>query len=479
MSIRASLACTFAAALAACGPALLEDDTASLAQEIRGGTVDTADPAVVALAVRNQGYYENYCTGTLVGAKTVLTAAHCINAYGAGSFYYVLFGYNADSPSKIVHVASQVRDPKYRGDAYDFGIMQLDEVISGITPIELNTTAMTGSDVGRPIRHAGFGTIDGQSGSGVKRVVTFNVRQVTTNLIESGASGKQTCGGDSGGPAFMTFGGSTVEKLAGVVSFGDEQCLQDGWDGRVDVEAAWMKQTMSPWEVPTCIDDGKCLAGCAPVDPDCACVADGQCTADCARPSRDPDCPANCDSDSVCSSALCPRPDPDCIIEGSLCSNATQCRGRQCISDPQHPLTYCSLGCQADNDCPQGMACAGSICAMRQLPEVAPGETCTEESFCVAGRICNGPSGGITRCVAPCSVSSDCNLAGGEVCEGGRQSVRFCRVPGMSFEPPRIERAPEEYPALGCSSTGGVSLLAAVGLIALARRRIPRKLEER
>src|SRR6185436_12015174 len=112
---------------------------------------------------------------------------------------------------------------------------------------------------------------------------------------ESGATNMQTCGGDSGGPAFMTFPGSNVERVAGVVSFGDESCLQDGYDGRVDVEASWIKSIMNAWEAPTCFDDGKCVAtGCMPVDPDCACVADGQCTASCARPENDPDCPHDC-----------------------------------------------------------------------------------------------------------------------------------------------------------------------------------------
>lgn len=467
--------------LAACGPVSQtgpesegDGTAAALEQAIRGGSTNTGDPAVVALAVRSQSSYENFCTGTLIGGKTVLTAAHCINAYGPGSFYYVLFGSNADSPTKRVHVTSQVRNPKYRGDAFDFGIMQLDDVVTDVQPIEINTTAMSRADIGRPIRHAGFGTIDGQSGSGLKRQVTYNVRDVTTNLIESGASGKQTCGGDSGGPAFMTFNGNPVEKLAGVISFGDQDCLVNGYDGRVDVEQGWIKTTMAPWEVPTCLDDGKCVAsGCTPVDPDCACVADGQCTADCARPSKDPDCPANCDTDGVCATSVCPRPDADCTAEGSVCSSQNQCRGRLCISDPQHPITYCSQGCSGDNNsCPQGMECQVSVCVLPQLPERQPFDTCTEADFCIAGRICNGPTDGITRCVVPCVTSSDCTGAS-DVCEGGRTGQRYCRPPAseLSFAPPVIPFVPQEYPANGCTAVGGLPVIAIAALGLFGRRR--------
>ena len=69
----------------ACGPSELTDPAAQPAasQEdaIIGGTLAMGDPAVVAMAVRSGGSYESICTGTLIAPKTVLTAAHCINAY--------------------------------------------------------------------------------------------------------------------------------------------------------------------------------------------------------------------------------------------------------------------------------------------------------------------------------------------------------------------------------------------------------------
>jgi V8-like Glu-specific endopeptidase len=464
--------------LCACGPswAPAADDaqhTDVVTQSIRGGTTDLGDPAVVAIAAyAGNGYYENFCTGTLVGNKTVVTAAHCINAYGAGNFYWVLFGSDADAPTKRVQVQSQVRDSRYDGDSYDFGVIQLKDVVIGIAPIELNTTPLTQADVGKSIRHVGFGTTDGRNNSGIKRQVTYDIRGVYSVLIESGATGMQTCGGDSGGPAFMTFPGSNVERLAGVISFGDEDCLEDGYDGRIDVVASWIKTTMNAWEAPTCADDGKCVAtGCATADPDCACVADGACTAACARPENDADCPRDCAADGVCSAAACPRQDTDCVRMGGLCSSATQCQGRQCVSDPQHSGTYCSTSCGSGGACPDGMTCSGSVCTLPQLPERAPTDTCNEGDFCTSGTICNGPTNGVTRCVAPCITVTDCGSGG--TCEGGRNGVRYCRPPPsvLSFEPPRIPAASTELgQAEGCSTALGLGP-AWLALLLMRRRR--------
>src|SRR5690242_8675545 len=63
-------------AFAGCGPTnpASSAPSATLRQEIRGGTYDNSDPAVVAIAVSDQGYYDQFCSGTLIGGKTVLTA---------------------------------------------------------------------------------------------------------------------------------------------------------------------------------------------------------------------------------------------------------------------------------------------------------------------------------------------------------------------------------------------------------------------
>ncbi len=465
-----------AALSTACGPATLDGDsrdgvgTSSL--PIIGGTLATGDPAVVAMMVGSGSQSEQFCTGTLVAPKTVVTAAHCINAYGAGYPYFVAFGTYASSPSQGVRIIRQVKHPSYNGSAYDFGVVQLERAVTNVTPIELNPTPLTGS-VGQPIRHVGYGLTDpnGQS-SGVKREVTYTLRQVRQLTIESGASGKQTCGGDSGGPAFMVTSGSSVERLAGVVSYGDQDCAVEGWDGRVDAVLPWLRSTMGQWENPTCAADGACVQGCTPVDQDCACVADGVCSAQCEDVAKDPDCPRDCATNGVCSTLACPRPDADCVAVGAACAAAQVCVSRQCVTDAQHPQAYCTRGCAAPGDCPGGMECGpAGQCRYPQRPERQLYDFCSPATdFCVAS-VCTGPAGQLTRCVKACTGAADC---GGDRCEGGGDGQRYCRPASLSFAPIYLVATPigGGPAASSCAAVGGVpALWLGLALLPLLRRR--------
>jgi hypothetical protein len=130
---------------------------------------------------------------------------------------------------------------------------------------------------------------------------------------------KNTCNGDSGGPAFVAR--SKVERLAGATSSGDADCKIDGTDARTDAPAiaAFIQPTIDLFEGQSpCRADGVCDESCNVgnqlVDPDCAeahCGADGMCVLSCAEP-LDPDCTGvdHCGPEGVCDPA-CPA-DPDC-----------------------------------------------------------------------------------------------------------------------------------------------------------------------
>jgi trypsin len=232
-------------ALAGCAaPGLSTTESA-----IRGGSVDDADPAVAALSVL--GFY-GYCTATLISHHTVLTAGHC-NLDGLDAIE-ADFGTRSDAPVHSIDVVGVKLHPMYSGEGkpYDLALMKLAADPAGIAPVVLNDALLTDGDVSRMLRHVGFGVTDDSTGDGggTKRTVSYPLHRIDAMLIYSGDAGKQTCDGDSGGPALMTTG-SGGELLVGVVSDGpDCQLSQDGWDDRVDLVKDWIVQTVSAWDAP-------------------------------------------------------------------------------------------------------------------------------------------------------------------------------------------------------------------------------------
>jgi len=238
----------------------------------------------------------------------------------------------------------------------------------------------------------------------VRRVVTFpidvvgpadvggSLGNINDTLFYFELSGKNTCNGDSGGPALIVRGG--VERLAGVSSSGDDRCLIDGDEARADLpeirafvqpyvdalsnadpcradgvcneSCNLHKRLVDPdCAEKHCVRDGVCALACvAPIDPDCVtaavdhCGADGVCDPDCT--TLDPDCQPLCGKEGHCVTA-CDPPDPDCtgtcgdgiVQPGELCDDGNRTNGDGC-----------------DNDCKP--SCGNGV--------VDPGEECDEVS---------------------------------------------------------------------------------------------------
>lgn len=224
---------------------------------IRGGSVDDADPAVAAISVL--GLYA-YCTATLISHHTVLTAGHCnLDAIEAD------FGTQSDAPAQSLDIVGVKVHPMYTGEGqpYDLALMKLAADPAGIAPVALNDAPLADGDVGRTLRHVGFGVTDDatSAGGGTKRTVSYPLHRIDAMLIYSGGAGQQTCDGDSGGPALMTTGQGS-ELLVGVVSDGpDCQLSQDGWDDRVDLVKDWIVQTVSAWDAPPSFSEVSSGAG--------------------------------------------------------------------------------------------------------------------------------------------------------------------------------------------------------------------------
>ncbi|HEY2745954.1 MAG TPA: trypsin-like serine protease [Polyangia bacterium] len=77
-----------------------------------------------------------------------------------------------------------------------------------------------------------------------------------------------TCNGDSGGPLLIDFAGE--QRIVGVTSHGTADCTDYSAAMRVDLVSTWIDAEVAALDPPSCRLDGRCVADCAIVDPDCA-----------------------------------------------------------------------------------------------------------------------------------------------------------------------------------------------------------------
>jgi len=196
---------------------------------IVNGQVYSGHPSVGELQIG----YSGLCTATLIGQKTVLTAAHCIEG-SASSHVFVAGGASYPAVAAYKH-------PNYAMDSSaDIAVV----ILAQAPPISPSVISTAAPWVGLQVTLVGFGvTSEYGSDSGTKRIAKNTIKSVTQNVLTwSGASGSigGTCYGDSGGPAFSTINGKEVQ--VGITSSGTPPCGNEDFDTRVDTFAAWVKQ---------------------------------------------------------------------------------------------------------------------------------------------------------------------------------------------------------------------------------------------
>lgn len=328
------------ALVAACAPTEPEVSASAL----RAGTDDPLDPAVVALVFAAPPIRLR-CTCTMIAEHVALTAAHCIADADATDYEVLSSASLADGTrSRIV---ATVAHPDYDGSPdHDLALLLLEGPPS-VAPLDLLAEPPSTG----PARLVGFGLTDpAASDDDRRREGTSSITSVLPSSLVLGPAPSLPCNGDSGGPVLVSTPGG--ERIAAVVSQGDEACLVSASATRVDAALdtfilpaldAWAPASVALGE--RCLYDEHCeSAVCTPALDDASLRF-------CSRSCSDD---RDCGGDLACLDGLCRHPVPSPGAVGAACASTTDCARGECL-EPQH---VCSVRCVSGRgDCPAALAC--------------------------------------------------------------------------------------------------------------------------
>jgi secreted trypsin-like serine protease len=234
---------------------------AAPAQAIVGGGTPQAD-GVARAVVTIVGSRGNFCTGSLIAPKLVLTVAHCVQP-GAD---YKIVDRGPDGQPQLMNVRTVAIHPNFNMQAMqahrataDVALLQLEIPLKGKSTVPVGAPTFP-IEVGSRFVIAGIGVTvrgDGRSG-GTTRVAglvatgqpgTFQIRLVdpVTNGVRDGIG---ACTGDSGGPVFQDKPNGPV--LVGVISWSTGPNGAAGCGGLTGVTPLtlyrdWILQTARSW----------------------------------------------------------------------------------------------------------------------------------------------------------------------------------------------------------------------------------------
>jgi secreted trypsin-like serine protease len=190
-----------------------------------------------------------HCTGTLIGPHTVLTAGHCLYKRETRDLVFVQGTYALDQGNirRRATAKAMPNDGDFRYDDPslhdDVGLLYVGDPAATET-MKLHVGEPPLRDLvkhQRELAFIGFGYTlvrGNKAGLGTKRHVDMPINGFAARTFTYRVARKNTCNGDSGGPAFVE--SANELWLAGITSSGDTPCTDHGTDTRVESFMSWI-----------------------------------------------------------------------------------------------------------------------------------------------------------------------------------------------------------------------------------------------
>ncbi|MCU7917499.1 MAG: trypsin-like serine protease [Candidatus Thiodiazotropha sp. (ex Epidulcina cf. delphinae)] len=241
----------------------------SIIHRIIGGTPAQAEAYPWMAALLSKSDDQQFCGGSLIADRWVLTAAHCVEDGTASGMQVYIGGTSLKDRGggELRDVSSIISHSDY-GDDNDIALLQLETASTKMPIGQASVQLDNGLSDGTNLFVAGWGlTSKGEEAEGSQNLLHVEVPlrnhaqcltayqqtdgiAITDNMVCAGSSDgmRDSCNGDSGGPLMVRDSNNNL-KLLGVVSFGSNQgCASATHPGvytRVSRYQEWIDNAMN------------------------------------------------------------------------------------------------------------------------------------------------------------------------------------------------------------------------------------------